>query len=187
MNFKELENGYRNWLSKQSFPVQVTAVTVSNAIRGAAFGGLVGAAAQVAGHVFPQHSLAIKSKAFLGTPMEEARVFAATRGTNDSIESEDVQRIRGKEDVQTVMAADFVSGATCRLLTRPESPYVAAEAVIVGVVCALIRGGVFKLCEKPSELPKNFEKGLLTDSTMLFLREVFLRKWESLLDQGFSY
>ncbi|XP_026419466.1 chloroplastic import inner membrane translocase subunit HP30-2-like [Papaver somniferum] len=107
MNFKELENGYRNWVSKQSFPVQVT-VSVSNAIRGAAFGGPVGAAAQVAGHIFPHHSLAIKSKAFLGTPMEEARVFAAARGINASIACV-MKRIRGKEDVQTTMAAVLVS------------------------------------------------------------------------------
>ncbi|KAI3963500.1 hypothetical protein MKW98_022922 [Papaver atlanticum] len=172
--FEEVENGYRNWLYKQSFPVGVTVFTVSNVIQGAAFGGLMGAAAQVAGHVFPQHSLAIKFKTFFACVMI---------------------RIRGKEDVQTMMAADFVSGATCRLMKRMGEPYVAAEAVIVGVVCALFRGGFLKLREKTSELPveyartkcmlsnlglqnyeKNFEKGLLTDSTMPFLTGSVLKE-----------
>ncbi|KAI3846561.1 hypothetical protein MKX03_008243 [Papaver bracteatum] len=192
--FKELENGYRNWLSKQSFPVGVTVFTVSNVIQGAAFGGLMGAAAQVAGHIFPQHSLAIKFKTFFGTPMEGARIFGAMRGTCASTACVMI-RMRGKEDVQTMMAADFVSGATCRLMKRLGEPYVAAEAVIVGIVCALFRGGFLKLREKTSELPveyertkcmlsnlglqnyeKNFEKGLLTDSTMPFLTGSVLKE-----------
>ncbi|KAI3905720.1 hypothetical protein MKW92_035591 [Papaver armeniacum] len=144
----------------------------------------MGAAVQVSGHIFPQHSLAIKFKTFFGTPMEGARIFGAMRGTCAGTACVMI-RIRGKEDVQTMMAADFVSGATCRLM----------KPVIVGVICALFRGGFLKLREKTSELPveytrtkcmlsnlglqnyeKNFEKGLLTDSTMPFLTGSVLKE-----------
>ncbi|KAI3847217.1 hypothetical protein MKX03_011272 [Papaver bracteatum] len=195
--FRELDNRYLNWVSKQSFPVQATVVATSSAIHGAAFGGLLGAVGQVAWHVFPKHSLPFK--AFCPSPMVEARTFAAMRSTYASV-TFIMKRIRGEEDVQTRMAADFVSGAMCRLVTRMGDPYVAVDAVVVGTICALVGGTVFQV-KKPlthewrsireqdaslsnlglQNYEKNFKKGLLTDITMPLLTEkqVLLREFVS--------
>ncbi|KAI3921504.1 hypothetical protein MKW98_013438 [Papaver atlanticum] len=90
MKLKELENGYRDWVSKQSFPVKDAVYIASNAIHGAAQGALLGTLSQVAAsHVFPQHSLAIKA---IG-------IFAGLSCI--------IKRIREKDDVQTRMAAGF--------------------------------------------------------------------------------
>ena len=40
--FKELETGFRGWLSKQSLPVEAAIVTVTSGAQGAAIGGIMG-------------------------------------------------------------------------------------------------------------------------------------------------
>lgn len=40
--FKELENGFRSWLAKQSMPVEVAVVTATSAAQGAAIGAFMG-------------------------------------------------------------------------------------------------------------------------------------------------
>lgn len=40
--FKELENGFKTWLSKQSLPVEAAVVTATSAAQGAAIGGFMG-------------------------------------------------------------------------------------------------------------------------------------------------
>lgn len=40
--FKEVENGFRAWLSKQPLPVEATVVTTTGAAQGAAIGALMG-------------------------------------------------------------------------------------------------------------------------------------------------
>ena len=40
--FKELENGFRTWLAKQSLPVEAAVVTATSAAQGAAIGGFMG-------------------------------------------------------------------------------------------------------------------------------------------------
>ncbi|KAI3919679.1 hypothetical protein MKW92_049964 [Papaver armeniacum] len=189
--FKELGNGYRDWVSKQSFPVEATVVTTSGAIQGAAFGGLIGAVAQVAAHVFPQHSHAIK--AFSSCPMAEARNIAAMEGARAGINCI-MKRIRRKEDVHTRMAAGFGAGVTFELLTSTGNPHVAVNAAILGVIGALVGGVIFELGQKKSQLQgeyartrcmlsnlglqnyvKNFQEGLLTDITIPLLTDSVLR------------
>ncbi|KAI3836605.1 hypothetical protein MKX03_014009 [Papaver bracteatum] len=165
---KELKNGYDSWVAKQCFPVDVAVVTTSYAIGGTAYG-------------------------FCSSPMEEARVLDALQATCASITCV-MKRIRGKEDVQTRMAEGFGAGAMFRLMTWMGRPYVAADAVILGVVCALIGGIMFQLDQrhpKPAveytrtrcmlsnlglqNYETNFEKGLLTDITMPLLTESALK------------
>ena len=40
--FKELENGFKAWLAKQSLPVEAAVVTATSAVQGAAIGGFMG-------------------------------------------------------------------------------------------------------------------------------------------------
>ncbi|KAI3921502.1 hypothetical protein MKW98_013436 [Papaver atlanticum] len=182
MKLKELENGYRDWVSKQSFPVEDAVYIASNAIHGAAQGAVLGTLSQVASaHVFPQHSLSIK--AIVRSPMAEARRFSSVQGIFAGL-SCIIKRIRGKDDVQTRMAAGFLCGVAWRLEGKKMGdPYAVANAAILGVLCALLGGGLFKLDEKFSQPPsveytrtrcmlsnlglenyeKNFKKGLLTD------------------------
>ncbi|XP_026395753.1 chloroplastic import inner membrane translocase subunit HP30-2-like [Papaver somniferum] len=108
-----------NWFSKQPFPVQATVVTTAIAIHGAALGGLVGGVAQVAAHVFPKRSLAIKAK--FASSMVEARMFAAVLGTHSSIYFI-MGNIRGKDDVYTRMAAGFGAGAAGSILKEVGLP-----------------------------------------------------------------
>ncbi|KAI3907224.1 hypothetical protein MKW92_031290 [Papaver armeniacum] len=181
--FKDLGNGYRDWVSKQSFPVEATVVTTSGAIQGAAFGGLIGAVAQVAAHVFPQHSHAIK--AFSSCPMAEARNIAAMEGARAGINCI-MKRIRRKEDVHT---AGFGAGVTFELLTSTGNPHVAVNAAILGVIGALVGGVIFEYARTRCMLSnlglqnyeKNFQEGLLTDITIPLLtdRQVLLREFIS--------
>ncbi|KAI3989687.1 hypothetical protein MKX01_009179 [Papaver californicum] len=145
----ELGNGYGNWVSKQSFPVEATAV---------------------AGHVFPKHSLAIKAK--FASPMAEARLFAALQCKHASIVCI-MKRIKGKGDVQTRIAAGFGAGAMSRLVTRnPLSILMCSSRCSIvfqldkknsqlqleytRTKCMLSNLGL-------QNYEKNFEKGLLTD------------------------
>ncbi|KAI3873869.1 hypothetical protein MKW98_001518 [Papaver atlanticum] len=189
----ELGNGYCNWFSKQSILVQATVVTTATGIHGAAMGGIVGTVAQAAAHVFPKHSLAIKAK--FASPMVEARMFAAVLGTHASIHFI-MGNIRGKDDVQTRMAAGFGAGVVCKLVARMGYPCVVPiNEAVMGVVCALIGGVIFQLGRRKSQLPveytrtkcmlsnlglenyeKNFEKGLLTDITMPLLTGSILKE-----------
>ncbi|KAI3921507.1 hypothetical protein MKW98_013441 [Papaver atlanticum] len=194
MKLKELENRYRDWLSKQSFPVEDAVYIASNAIHGAALGALLGTLSQVAAsHVFPQHSLAIK--ATVRSPMAEARRFSAGQGIFAGL-SCIIRRIRGKDDVQTRMAAGFFCGAMCRLEGKKMGDlHAVANAAILGVLCALLEGGLSKLDEKFSQPPsveytrtrcmlsnlglesyeKNFKKGLLTGITLPLLTDSVLK------------
>lgn len=51
--FKELENGFRLWLSKQSLPVEAAIVTVTSAAQGAAIGAFMGTLTNDASSSFP--------------------------------------------------------------------------------------------------------------------------------------
>ncbi|KAF6169350.1 hypothetical protein GIB67_016520 [Kingdonia uniflora] len=42
VGLKDLENKYRNWVTEQSLPVEADLTTFTNAIQGAAIGGLMG-------------------------------------------------------------------------------------------------------------------------------------------------
>lgn len=51
--FKELENGFKGWLSKQSLPVEAAVVTLTSAAQGAAMGGFMGTLTNDATSAFP--------------------------------------------------------------------------------------------------------------------------------------
>lgn len=42
VRFKDLENGFREWLAKQSLPVEAAVVTATSATQGAAIGAFMG-------------------------------------------------------------------------------------------------------------------------------------------------
>lgn len=190
--FNELRDGYRNWVPRQSFPVEFPVLTTFGVIRGAAYGASVGVLTEVAKHAYPQHSLALKP--FSASPMAQARLFAAMGGARASITCI-MKRIRGKEDVQARMAAGFGAGVTYKLmLTRMRGPDAAVNAAILGVAGAIVGGCAFQLghrvCEPPVEYTrtrcmlsslgllkyeKNFEEGSLTDNTLPLLTDSVLK------------
>ena len=51
--FKELEEGFKGWLAKQSLPVEAAVVTVTSAAQGAAIGAFMGTLTNDAASVFP--------------------------------------------------------------------------------------------------------------------------------------
>ncbi|RZC81056.1 hypothetical protein C5167_043636 [Papaver somniferum] len=112
---------------------------------------------QTAGNVFPKHSPAIKG--FCSSPMEEARVHAALQATCASITCA-MKRIRGKEDVQTRMAAGTMHQLD-QTHSQPAVEYTRTR-------CMLSNLGL-------QSYEKNFEKGLLTDITMPLLTESVLK------------
>ncbi|KAG4172755.1 hypothetical protein ERO13_A11G017100v2 [Gossypium hirsutum] len=204
--FKEVENGFRAWLSKQPLPVEATVVTTTGAAQGAAIGALMGTLTNDISSSFqtpPQASLnpqAMASfkqaQALSGGPLVQARNFAAMTGVNAGISCV-MKRLRGKEDVQSSMAAAFGSGAMFSLVSGMGGPNQAANAVTSGLFFALVQGGLFQLGQKFSQPPvedvnyyrtrsmlnslglqnyeKNFKKGLLTDSTLPLLTDSALR------------
>ncbi|XP_054795433.1 chloroplastic import inner membrane translocase subunit HP30-2-like [Prosopis cineraria] len=205
LRFKELENGFRHWLSKQSLPVEAAVVTATSAVQGAAIGVFMGTLAPDASSIPtpPQASLNSQAMAPLqqaqalsGGPLVQARNFAVMTGVNAGISCV-LKRIRGKEDIQSSMAAAFGSGAMFSLVSGMGGPNLAANAVTSGLFFALVQGGIFQFGQKFSKPPtedihyaktrhmlhnlglqsyeKNFKRGMLTDNTLPLLTDSALR------------
>ncbi|XP_020229059.1 chloroplastic import inner membrane translocase subunit HP30-2 [Cajanus cajan] len=205
--FKELEAGFKLWLSKQSLPVEAAVVTSTSAAQGAAIGAFMGTLTADASSTFPtpppnaslnpQAMASLKqAQALAGGPFVQARNFAVMTGVNAGISCV-LKRIRGKEDVQSSMAAAFGSGAMFSLVSGMGGPNQAANAVTSGLFFALVQGGLFQIGQKFSQPPtedihyaktrnmlhnlglqsyeKNFKKGLLTDNTLPLLNDSALR------------
>ncbi|KAK6262603.1 hypothetical protein QUC31_008419 [Theobroma cacao] len=203
--FKEVENGFRTWLAKQSMPVEAAVVTGTSAAQGAAIGAFMGTLTNDISSSLPtpQSSLNPQAMASLqqaqalsGGPLVQARNFAVMTGVNAGISCV-MRRLRGKEDVQSSMVAAFGSGAMFSLVSGIGGPNQAANAVSSGLFFALVQGGLFQLGKKFSQPPaedpyysrtrsmlnslglqnyeKNFKKGLLTDSTLPLLTDSALR------------
>ncbi|KAG5036017.1 hypothetical protein AAZX31_04G206500 [Glycine max] len=205
--FKELETGFRLWLSKQSLPVEAAVVTTTSAAQGAAIGAFMGTLTADASSTFPtpppnaslnpQAMASLKqAQALAGGPLVQARNFAVMTGVNAGISCV-LKRIRGKEDVQSSMAAAFGSGAMFSLVSGMGGPNQATNAVTSGLFFALVQGGLFQIGQKFSNPPaedthyaktrhmlnnlglqsyeKNFKKGLLTDNTLPLLTDSALR------------
>ncbi|KAI3982248.1 hypothetical protein MKX01_026221 [Papaver californicum] len=203
--YKELEIGFRGWLTKQSLPVEAAVVTITSSIQGAAIGGFMGTLTNDASSVLPTPPAGAGSQAMAsfqqaqalsGGPLVQARNFAVMTGVNAGISCV-MKRIRGKEDVQTSMVAAFGSGAMFSLVSGMGGPNMATNAVTSGIFFALVQGGLFQLGQKFSQPPvedtfftrtrgmlsnlglqnyeKNFKKGLLTDSTIPLLTDSALR------------
>ncbi|XP_021283445.1 uncharacterized protein LOC110415965 [Herrania umbratica] len=203
--FKEVENGFRAWLAKQSMAVEAAVVTATSAAQGAAIGAFMGTLTNDVSSSFPtpQDSLNPQAMASLqqaqalsGGPLVQARNFAVMTGVNAGISCV-MKRLRGKEDVQSSMVAAFGSGVMFSLVSGIGGPNQAANAVSSGLFFALVQGGLFQLGKKFSQPPaedlyysrtrsmlnslglqnyeKNFKKGLLTDSTLPLLTDSALR------------
>lgn len=162
--YKELETGFKDWLAKQSLPVEAAVVTATSSLQGAAIGGLMGTftndlSSSLPAPPSPGASLNPRAMASLqqaqalsGGPFIQARNFAVMTGVNAGISCV-LKRIRGKEDVQSSMVAAFGSGAVFTLVSGMGGPNLAANAVSSGVLFALMQGGLFKLGEKFSKPP----------------------------------
>ncbi|MBA0588967.1 hypothetical protein Gorai_017743, partial [Gossypium raimondii] len=151
--FKEVENGFRAWLSKQPLPVEATVVTTTGAAQGAAIGALMGTLTNdissslqtpPQASLNPQAMASFKqAQALSGGPLVQARNFAVMTGVNAGISCV-MKRLRGKEDVQSSMAAAFGSGAMFSLVSGMGGPNQAANAVTSGLFFALVQGGLFQ-------------------------------------------
>lgn len=202
--FKELENGFKIWLSKQSLPVEAAVVTITSAAQGAAIGAFMGTLTNEtstlptpSGSLNPQAMASLQqAQALAGGPLVQGRNFAVMTGVNAGISCV-MRRIRGKEDVQSSMVAAFGSGAMFSLVSGMGGPNPVANVVTSGLFFALVQGGLFKIGEKFSKPPvedvlysktrgmlsslglqsyeKNFKKGLLTDNTLPLLTDSALR------------
>ncbi|XP_031394780.1 chloroplastic import inner membrane translocase subunit HP30-2-like [Punica granatum] len=203
--YKELEGGFKAWLSKQSLPVEAAVVTATSAAQGAAIGAFMGTLTNDVSsltppppaNLNPQAMASLKqAQALSGGPLIQARNFAVMTGVNAGISCV-MKRLRGKEDVQSSMVAAFGSGAMFTLVSGMGGPNQAANAVTSGLFFALVQGGLFKLGQKFSKPPeediyyartrnmltslglqnyeKNFKKGLLTDGTLPLLTDSALR------------
>ncbi|MBA0559389.1 hypothetical protein Golob_016354, partial [Gossypium lobatum] len=152
--FKEVENGFRAWLSKQPLPVEATVVTTTGAAQGAAIGALMGTLTNdissslqtpPQASLNPQAMASFKqAQALSGGPLVQARNFAVMTGVNAGISCV-MKRLRGKEDVQSSMAAAFGSGAMFSLVSGMGGPNQAANAVTSGLFFALVQGGLFQV------------------------------------------
>ncbi|KAL1290597.1 hypothetical protein HN51_059236 [Arachis hypogaea] len=205
--FKELETRFRVWLSRQSLAVEAAVVTTTSAAQGAAIGAFMGTLTADSAATFPtpppnaslnpQAMASLKqAQALSGGPLIQARNFAVMTGVNAGISCV-LKRLRGKEDVQSSMAAAFGSGAMFSLVSGMGGPNQAANAVTSGLFFALVQGGLFQIGQKFSQPPaedihyiktrsmlqnlglqsyeKNFKRGLLTDNTLPLLTDSALR------------
>ncbi|KAK9291529.1 hypothetical protein L1049_019477 [Liquidambar formosana] len=163
VRFKDLENGFREWLAKQSLAVEAAVVTATSATQGAAIGAFMGTLTNDVSSTIPtpppqaalnpQAMASLKqAQALAGGPLVQARNFAVMTGVNAGISCV-MKRIRGKEDVQSSMVAAFGSGAMFSLVSGMGGPNQAANVITSGLFFALVQGGLFKLGEKFSKPP----------------------------------
>jgi hypothetical protein len=207
VKYKQFEDGFKVWLSKQSLPVEAAVVTLTSAAQGGAIGAFMGTLTNDSSTAFPPPTPAAglnpqamasfqQAQALAGGPMIQARNFAVMTGVNAGITCV-LKRIRGKEDVQSSMAAAFGSGAIFSLVSGMGGPNQVMNVLSSGFFFALVQGGIFKVGEKFNKPPvediyysktrgllsnlglgnyeKNFKKGLLTDNTLPLLTDSALR------------
>lgn len=173
--FKELDNGFKLWLSKQAAPVDVAVTTVTSAMQGGAIGALMGTLTSDISSTLPTQPTGVnpqamaslkQAQAFTGGPLLQARNFAVMTGVNAGITCA-MKRLRGGvEDVQTSMVAAFGSGAMFSLVSGMGGPNQAANAVTSGLFFALVQGGLFKIGQKFSQ-PSPEENYYMKTKSML--------------------
>ncbi|OWM75490.1 hypothetical protein CDL15_Pgr021654 [Punica granatum] len=188
--FKELEVGFKTWLSKQSLPVEAAVVTATSALQGAAIGGIMGTITNDLSPSFsppPQANLNPQAMASLqqaqalsGGPLVQARNFAVMTGVNAGIACV-MKRLRGKEDVQSSMVAAFGSGAMFSLVSGLGGPNQVTNAVTSGLFFALVQGGLFKFGQKFSQPPVEDTHYLRTRS---MLTNLGLQNYEKNFKKG---
>ncbi|XP_019149788.1 PREDICTED: uncharacterized protein LOC109146571 [Ipomoea nil] len=162
--YKEIEEGFKNWLAKQSLPVEAAVVTATNFAQGAFLGGLLGnfssdlsssMSSPPPGANFDPNVMNAfqQAQALSGGPWIQARNFGVMAGSNAGISCV-MKRLRGKEDIQTSMTAAFGSGVLFSLVSGVsggQNPV--AGALQSGVFFALVQGGLFKLGQQFSQPP----------------------------------
>ena len=77
--FKDLENGFRAWLAKQSLPVEATVVTATGAAQGAAIGAFMGTLTNDATSAFPTSPPQANLNPQAMASFKQAQVFFAFR------------------------------------------------------------------------------------------------------------
>ncbi|XP_019179861.1 PREDICTED: uncharacterized protein LOC109175059 [Ipomoea nil] len=202
--YNELASGVKAWLSKQSLPVEAAFVTAASAAQGGVIGAILGNLSPdlqptpPPGANLDPNAMATfnQAQALTGGPLVQARNFAVMTGVNAGISCV-LKRVRGKEDVQSSMAAAFGSGVMYSLVSGMGGPDVVPAALTSGVFFALVQGGLFKLGQQFSQPPaedmqyvktrsllsglglekyeKNFKRGLLTDTTLPLLTDSALK------------
>ncbi|KAI7755013.1 hypothetical protein M8C21_020180 [Ambrosia artemisiifolia] len=188
--YKELENGFKIWLAKQSLPVEAAVVTITSAAQGAAIGGIMGTLTTDAASTFPAapppaanpQAMASfqQAQALAGGPLIQARNFAVMTGVNAGISCV-MKRLRGKDDVQTSMVAAFGSGVMFSLVSGMGGPNPAANVITSGVFFALVQGGLFKVGEKFSKPPA---EDVLYSETRSMLSRLGLETYEKNFKKG---
>lgn len=188
--FKDLENGFRAWLAKQSLPVEAAVVTATSAAQGAAIGAFMGTLTNDAtsaiptppqANLSPQAMASFKqAQALAGGPLVQARNFAVMTGVNAGISCV-MKRIRGKEDVQSSMVAAFGSGAMFSLVSGMGGPNQATNVITSGLFFALIQGGIFQIGQKFSQPPA---EDLFYSRTRSMLTSLGLQNYEKNFKRG---
>ncbi|KAA8533508.1 hypothetical protein F0562_031058 [Nyssa sinensis] len=190
--FKELEDGFRAWLAKQSLPVEAAVVTATSATQGAAIGAFMGTLTNDVSSSFPtpppqgasltpQAMASFKqAQALAGGPLIQARNFAVMTGVNAGISCV-MKRLRGKEDVQSSMVAAFGSGAMFSLVSGMGGPNQAANVISSGLFFALVQGGLFKLGQKFSQPPT---EDVFYAKTRCMLTNLGLQNYEKNFKRG---
>lgn len=190
--YKELENGFKTWLAKQSLPVEAAVVTLTSATQGAAIGGLMGTLTNDVSSAFPaapppgaslnpQTMTSFQqAQALSGGPLIQARNFAVMTGVNAGISCV-MKRLRGKEDVQTSMVAAFGSGVMFSLVSGMGGPNQATNVITSGVFFALVQGGLFKIGEKFSQPSV---EDVLYSETRAMLSNLGLENYEKNFKKG---
>ncbi|KAE9464672.1 hypothetical protein C3L33_03436, partial [Rhododendron williamsianum] len=192
VKYKQLEDGFRAWLAKQSLPVEAAVVTATSAVQGAAIGAFMGTLTNDVSSPFapppnaalnPEAMASLKqAQALGGGPLAQARNFAVMTGVNAGISCV-LKRIRGKEDVQSSMVAAFGSGAMFSLVSGMGGPNLAANAVTSGVFFALVQGGIFQIGQKFSKPPAD---DMFYDKTRSMLTNLGLQNYEKNFKRGFA-
>ncbi|KAL9261307.1 Chloroplastic import inner membrane translocase subunit HP30-2-like protein [Drosera capensis] len=189
--FKELETGFKTWLSKQSIAVEAAVVTATSAVQGAAIGAFMGT---ITGDVSttllpPDPSLGPQAlasfqqaQALAGGPLIQARNFAVMTGVNAGISSV-MKRLRGKDDVQTSMVAAFGSGAMFSLVSGMGSPNQLQNVITSGIFFALVQGGIFTVAQKFSVPPT---EDLFYARTRSMLSNLGLQNYEKNFKRGLA-
>ncbi|KAF6170982.1 hypothetical protein GIB67_014799 [Kingdonia uniflora] len=123
VGLKDLENKYRNWVTKQSLPVEAALATFTTAIQGSAIGGLMGTltppdiASSFSTATDAQTMNSLKHvQAFSGGPLIQVQNIAVMTGVNAGISCV-MKRFRGKYDIQTSVVATFGFGALYSLIS----------------------------------------------------------------------
>ncbi|KAL9263289.1 Chloroplastic import inner membrane translocase subunit HP30-2-like protein [Drosera capensis] len=189
--FKELETGFKTWLSKQSIAVEAAVVTATSAVQGAAIGAFMGTITGDVSTTLPPPDPSLgpqalasfqQAQALAGGPLIQARNFAVMTGVNAGISSV-MKRLRGKDDVQTSMVAAFGSGAMFSLVSGMGSPNQLQNVITSGIFFALVQGGIFTVAQKFSVPPT---EDLFYTRTRSMLSSLGLQNYEKNFKRGLA-